>query len=62
MFIFPALVVLAVASRDAMADRDVTDHAGRVHLIPSEIERVAAAGAPAEVLLYTLVPERMVGW
>ncbi len=39
-----------------------TDHAGRAHALAAPPERIAAAGAPAEILLYTLVPERLVGW
>jgi iron complex transport system substrate-binding protein len=39
-----------------------TDHAGRAHQMQEPAGRVAAAGAPAEILLYTLVPERLVGW
>jgi iron complex transport system substrate-binding protein len=37
------------------------DDAGREVQLPSRVNRVFAAGAPAEVLLYTLVPDRLVG-
>lgn len=38
-----------------------TDGAGRSVVLPVTVERVFAAGAPAEVLLYTLVPGKLVG-
>jgi iron complex transport system substrate-binding protein len=44
------------------AKRTVTDSAGRRVEIPDRISRVLAAGPPASILLYTLAPERMVGW
>lgn len=37
------------------------DDAGRTVALPSRVTRVFAAGAPAEVLLYTLVPDLLVG-
>ncbi len=37
------------------------DDAGRSVVLPAHVERVFAAGAPAEVLLYTLVPEKLAG-
>jgi iron complex transport system substrate-binding protein len=37
------------------------DDAGRTVALPSRASRVFAAGAPAEVLLYTLVPDMLVG-
>jgi iron complex transport system substrate-binding protein len=51
------LVVGAVA--DA---RPVVDGAGRRVEVPDRIERVFAAGGPASIILYTLAPERMLGW
>jgi iron complex transport system substrate-binding protein len=38
-----------------------TDDAGRTVVLPTRVERVFAAGAPAEVLLYTLAPEKLAG-
>lgn len=38
-----------------------TDDAGRSVVLPVRIDRVFAAGAPAEVLLYTLVPDKLAG-
>jgi iron complex transport system substrate-binding protein len=44
------------------ATRAITDSAGRRVEIPQRISRVVAAGPPASILLYTLAPEKMVGW
>jgi iron complex transport system substrate-binding protein len=42
--------------------RSVVDATGRTVEIPDRIERVMPAGPPAAVLLYTLAPEKMIGW
>jgi iron complex transport system substrate-binding protein len=42
--------------------RTITDSAGRGVEISQRISRVLAAGPPASVLLYTLAPEKMIGW
>jgi iron complex transport system substrate-binding protein len=44
------------------ANRQVTDSAGRSVEIPQRIDRVLTAGPPASILLYTLAPEKMIGW
>jgi iron complex transport system substrate-binding protein len=59
------LVLALVASTAASAQegmRSVTDSAGRRVEIPQRISRVLAAGPPASILLYTLAPEKMIGW
>jgi iron complex transport system substrate-binding protein len=43
----------------AVAQTAFTDDAGRNVVLPQRIERVFAAGAPADVLLYTLVPDKL---
>lgn len=40
---------------------ELVDDAGRRVELPVRVGRVFAAGAPAEILLYTLVPEMLVG-
>src|SRR5215470_2061063 len=40
----------------------VTDSAGRHVEIPATIHRVMPAGPPAAVLLYALVPDKLIGW
>lgn len=57
----PVLVIVAGAA--AAADtRPVTDSAGRRVEVPRRVERVYATGGPASIFLYTLAPERMLGW
>jgi iron complex transport system substrate-binding protein len=60
------VVILAfLAAAGAWAQdvtRTVTDSAGRRVEIPARISRVLAAGPPASILLYTLAPEKMIGW
>jgi iron complex transport system substrate-binding protein len=38
------------------------DGAGRRVEVPARVDRVFVAGGPASILLYTLAPERMLGW
>jgi iron complex transport system substrate-binding protein len=55
-------VCLAVlVSTSALMQTRFVDDARREVQLPSRVSRVFAAGAPAEVLLYTLVPEMLVG-
>jgi iron complex transport system substrate-binding protein len=53
---------LLIAAAEAADTRPITDSAGRRVEIPQRVERVYAAGGPASILLYTLAPERMLGW
>jgi iron complex transport system substrate-binding protein len=57
------LVVLltTLASTTALMQTRFVDDAKREVQLPSRVDRVFAAGAPAEVLLYTLVPEMLAG-
>ncbi len=52
---------LAVASMPAVMQSRFVDDARRSVQLPPRVSRVFAAGGPAEVLLYTLVPEMLVG-
>ncbi len=52
-------MVLALQWR-AHAQAAFVDDAGRRVDVPARIDRVFAAGAPAEVLIYTLAPDRLV--
>lgn len=45
----------------AQAQTVFVDDAQRRVTLPANVERVFAAGAPAEVLLYTLVPDKLAG-
>jgi len=55
-------VVLSTAAAAAVDTRSVADSAGRRAEVPARVERVYAAGGPASVFLYTLAPEKMLGW
>src|SRR5262245_64632880 len=57
-----ASVGLVVSLIDSAAARSLTDSAGRVVEIPDTVTRVHAAGPPASTLLYTLAPQKMIGW
>ncbi|MDH4986145.1 ABC transporter substrate-binding protein [Aminobacter anthyllidis] len=60
-FLAAATALIGCASL-ASAERIFTDAAGRKAALPEKITRVMAAGPPASVLLYSVAPERMVGW
>jgi iron complex transport system substrate-binding protein len=55
------LLAAAVAGADSAPAAEFVDDAQRHVALPDAPMRVFAAGAPAEVLLYTLVPEMLVG-
>ena len=57
--LWPVLLLVLAAPADA---RSVVDATGRTVQVPDRIDRVMPAGQPAAVLLYTLTPEKMVGW
>jgi iron complex transport system substrate-binding protein len=42
--------------------REVVDSANRKVEVPDRVERIMAAGPPASVLIYTLAPEKLIGW
>lgn len=42
--------------------REFVDSAGRHITLPRTVHRVLAAGPPAAILLYTLAPEKLLGW
>lgn len=54
-------VFLFVAPTLAMSG-EVLDATGFTVKVPDNIEKIAAAGPPASVFLYTLAPELMIGW
>ena len=57
-----AALFLAAAAAPAADTRSVTDSADRRVDVPARVERVYAAGGPASIFLYTLAPEKMLGW
>lgn len=56
-----AMATLAFASRLAEA-KQFTDSGGRQVELPDKVERVLPAGPPASVTLFTIAPEKMLGW
>jgi iron complex transport system substrate-binding protein len=56
-----AAVLAVLASAVTLAQPRFVDDAKREVQLPPRVGRVFAAGAPAEVLLYTLVPDMLVG-
>lgn len=57
-----ALLCWSLAAASAAEFRTVTDGAGRQVQIPLRIERVFAAGSPAAITLFTLAPDKLLGW
>ena len=51
----------ASASASAAATRQFTDSCGRTVEIPATVDRVAASGTAAQMVLLTIAPEKMVG-
>jgi iron complex transport system substrate-binding protein len=58
--VFALFSYLPACAQDA--PRAVVDSAGRRVEMPQRISHVLAAGPPAVILLYTLAPEKMIGW
>jgi iron complex transport system substrate-binding protein len=56
-----APLLLCLCCIEAAAQQSFVDDAQRQVELPTTIDRVFAAGAPAELLLYTLVPEKLAG-
>ena len=47
---------------DTATERTITDMAGRTMTVPAEIPWVFSAGSVAAIYLYTLAPEKLLGW
>ena len=54
--------MLLLAFAAPASARSVVDATGRTVEVPHRIERLIPAGPPAAVLIYTLAPEKMIGW
>jgi iron complex transport system substrate-binding protein len=57
-----SLVALFTLPAAAADKRTVVDSAGRRVEVPAKISRVFVAGGPASVFVYTLAPEKLLGW
>ncbi|HEY4136646.1 MAG TPA: iron ABC transporter substrate-binding protein [Alphaproteobacteria bacterium] len=60
-FISALSACLLLSSVEGVA-RDFVDSAGRHVEVPAQVARVFVAGPPASVLLYTLAPDKLLGW
>lgn len=49
-------------TEDTATERTITDMAGRTMTVPAEIPWVFSAGSVAAIYLYTLTPEKLLGW
>jgi iron complex transport system substrate-binding protein len=59
---FAVLLALLLGCIAPAAARDFTDALGRTVTLPDTIARVLPAGPPAAVAVYTVAPEKLVGW
>jgi iron complex transport system substrate-binding protein len=59
--VFVLLLAMAFTSHHAAA-RSITDAAGRIVEIPDRVQHILPAGPPAALILYTLAPDKMLGW
>jgi iron complex transport system substrate-binding protein len=60
-----ALIAVQLLCLQAIAQeplRGFTDFGARRVEVPQKIFRLLAAGPPASILLYTLAPDKMIGW
>lgn len=53
---------VAPPEETAPQEREITDMAGRTMTVPLEIESVFSTGPAAAIYLYTLVPDKLLGW
>ena len=60
VFLFLACAIVSLPCA-ALMQSSFVDDAGRRVTLPPDVSRVFAAGAPAEVMLYTLAPDLLVG-
>lgn len=57
-----ALAAAAPRLLRAQRTRAVVDSAGRSVSVPARVARIFAAGPPASILAFVLVPEKLLGW
>ncbi len=60
--IITALIISGCQAKDETKTISFTDDLGRTVTLPVNIERVAPSGHPSQILLFTLAPDKMVGW
>ena len=47
---------------DAEGEREITDMAGRTVVVPDEIETVFSSSTVTAIFMYTLAPDKLLGW
>jgi iron complex transport system substrate-binding protein len=57
-----SVVALFTSSIVAAEKRTVVDSAGRRVEVPIKIDRIFVAGGPASVFVYTIAPDKLLGW
>ena len=62
LLLLAASLGIATARAADGPTRSFTDAGGRQVTVPQRIERVFAAGRPAAITLYTLAPDKLLGW
>lgn len=62
MLFTPAQKAVYAADTESAETREITDMAGRTMTIPAEIDTVFSANPVSAIYLYTLVPDKLLGW
>jgi iron complex transport system substrate-binding protein len=55
-------VVAAILAIGGARGAEITDAAGRKVVVPDQVKQVFAAGPPAAIVLFTLAPDKLLGW
>lgn len=62
LFLFVLVMVAGAQSSNESGNRVFTDSVGRRVSLPREITRIAPSGPMAQIFLFTLAQDRLVGW
>ncbi len=62
IIVFFLFALVSAPAQSAGATKGFTDSAGRIVEIPVQLERIAPSGVLAQIVLYSLVPDRILGW
>lgn len=64
VFLLTVTMVSSCGSSTGSGEREITDMAGRTVTIPAadEIQKVYAGGSTAGIYVYTLAPDKLLGW
>lgn len=56
------LLLISCTPAQAPEGKTYTDDAGRSVTLPDKIEKVSPSGNPAQIILYTLAPDKLLNW